>query len=72
MANDEITRHRGTVKIYYALRDYGFISRKQGKDVFFMRSAFPSEDHIVEGAVVEFEVRATPEGPRAENITRIG
>lgn len=72
MAEQGTARERGTIKVYYSLREYGFISRKKGKDIFFTRSAFQSEDQIAEGAIVEFSVLQTPKGPRAEDAVRIG
>lgn len=72
MADVGSVKERGQIKCYYVLRDYGFITRSKGKDLFFMRSAFEHEEHIVEGALVEFDIVQTPKGPKAEFIKRIG
>ena len=72
MVDAGLHKERGQIKCYYVLRDYGFITRLKGKDLFFMRSAFEHEEQIVEGAIVEFDIVLTPKGPKAESIRRIG
>lgn len=62
----------GTIKCYYPLRGYGFISRAKGKDVFFHRSAIREESTIVEGMPVCFKIEATKDGPRAIEVLRNG
>lgn len=63
---------RGTVKVYFPFKEYGFITRVKGRDIFFVRSAFADESQIVEGAEVEFTVEQTDRGSRAAKIKRIG
>jgi CspA family cold shock protein len=72
MAN-ESEFHRGTVKVYSAIKEYGFITREKGKDLFFLRSSFDDEQQISEGAVVEFSIEHDEKGrgDRASNIKRI-
>jgi len=64
-------KYQGRIKCYLNLREYGFITREKGKDVFFIRSDFLDEFHIIEGGIVEFEIEKTPKGPKAKNIKRI-
>jgi len=70
---DRIDSHRGTVKVYFAIKEYGFITREKGRDIFFLRSSFENEQQIVEGAVVEFFVENDERGrgERASNVKRI-
>lgn len=63
---------RGTIKVYFPFKEYGFITRPKGRDIFFVRSAFTDESQIVEGATVEFTVQRTDRGDRATNVKRIG
>lgn len=69
--NKPIERHRGQIKCYSPIREYGFITREKGKDVFFIRSDFANENHIAEGAIIEFDLEIAGKGPKAKNITRI-
>ena len=62
---------RGIVKCYFPLKEFGFITRSHGKDLFFMRSDFADEEQIVEGAVVEFLIQTTEKGPRASSVRRV-
>lgn len=64
-------KHRGIVKCYLTLREYGFISREKGRDVFFIRSDFECESQITEGAEVEFELENATKEPRARKIKRL-
>lgn len=64
-------RSRGRVKVYFPLKEYGFITRDHGKDVFFLRSGFVEENVIGVGAEVEFEIVADGKGLRAVQINRI-
>ena len=64
-------RENGVVKIYFSLKEYGFITRKKGKDLFFSRSSFSSEDQIVQGASVEFSTTKDSKGEKAFDIQRI-
>ena len=62
----------GTIKVYYPLKGYGFITRASGKDLFFYRDAMSNEASIIEGNSVRFTIESTPKGPRAVNVTRVG
>lgn len=70
---DENEVQRGTVKVYSTMKEYGFIRREKGRDLFFIRSSFEDEQQIAEGAIVEFSVERDVKGrgPRAANIKRI-
>jgi len=71
MSEIENFPQRGTIKIYFPLKEYGFITRKRGSDLFFLRSSFADEFQIAEGALVEFMVESTARGLRAISIRRI-
>lgn len=62
----------GTIKVYYPLKGYGFITRAAGKDVFFYRDAVVNEASLIEGSAVRFAIESTSKGPRAVNVIRVG
>lgn len=76
MMNDinAISTAVGTIKVYFPLKGYGFITREKGKDVFFFYKDVTDEAHIYEGAKVSFNVEDNVggKGPRAVNVARIG
>jgi cold shock protein len=61
----------GTVKKIVADRGFGFITAEDGKDYFFHRGELDSSldfDRLAGGERVEFEVEASPKGPRAIKV----
>jgi CspA family cold shock protein len=61
----------GTVKWFSREKGYGFITKADGQDLFFHRadiadrqSGWPSENQRV-----EFQIRQTPKGPEAFNVS---
>lgn len=62
----------GTVKAYYPIKGFGFITRAKGKDVFFHFLDVQDEADIFEGAKVRFLVVDGGKGPRAIKIERTG
>ncbi|WP_182282928.1 retron Se72 family effector protein [Comamonas testosteroni] len=64
----------GTIKCYFPLKGFGFITREKGKDVFFFFQNVADESHIIEGAKVQFKLNKneTGKGPFATEIERIG
>jgi CspA family cold shock protein len=62
----------GTVKVYFPLKGYGFITREKGKDLFFFRTAFENESAITEGNPVKFKIDYSDTRGRATDIVRIG
>ncbi|MDF3861497.1 retron Se72 family effector protein [Achromobacter denitrificans] len=64
----------GTIKVFFALKGYGFITREKGRDVFFFYKDVADEAHIYEGAKIAFNVEdnINGKGPRATNVKRIG
>ncbi len=61
----------GTVKKVVADRGFGFIAAEDGKDYFFHRGELDPSidfDRLSGGERVEFEVEASPKGPRATKV----
>jgi len=61
---------KGRVKWFNEQRGFGFIEVKDGKDIFFHRTAIQGKGLTLrEGDEVEFEVSQGPKGPEATNVT---
>ena len=61
----------GTIKKVVADRGFGFITAADEKEYFFHRGALDASldfDRLVGGEPVEFEIEASPKGPRASNV----
>ncbi len=64
-----VSRERGLVKWYNARRAYGFISRPQGEELFFHRSALPADVGALEpNLLVEYSIEHTAKGPQAADV----
>ena len=63
-------REVGKVKFFDATRNFGFISRENGPDVFIHGSAIAGTSYrrLEDGDAVEFEVEEGPKGLRAVNV----
>lgn len=62
---------RGEIRTYLPEKQYGFIKGEDGRDYSFSFSAIRDKsqiERVAEGALVEFEQKATPRGYRAERI----
>ena len=66
-------RITGTVKWFNGNKGYGFISRKDGPDVFVHYTAIMSDGYrnLAEGQMVEFTVEDGPKGLQAANVVPI-
>jgi cold shock protein len=67
----EVTVTTGTIKKVVSDRGFGFITADDGKDYFFHRNSLTSSldfDRLIGGEKVEFEIEASPKGPRATNV----
>lgn len=61
----------GTVKKVIADRGFGFIAAEDGKEYFFHRNGLQGSldfDRLIGGERVNFEVEASPKGPRATDV----
>jgi len=61
----------GTIKKVVADRGFGFIVADDTKEYFFHRSGVETSldfDRLVGGERVEFEIEASPKGPRAARV----
>jgi CspA family cold shock protein len=67
----EVTVTTGTIKKVVADRGFGFISAEDSKEYFFHRGGLDSSldfDRLNGGEKVEFEIEASPKGPRATHV----
>ena len=64
---------KGTVKWFNGAKGYGFISRKDGEDVFVHFKAIVGDGYknLNEGDSVEFEIEHGPKGLQATNVSKI-
>ncbi len=63
---------KGTIKKVVSDRGFGFISAEDGKEYFFHRGGLVAPldfDRLTGGEAVEFEVEASPKGPRAVQVS---
>ncbi|MGX9937796.1 cold shock domain-containing protein [Advenella kashmirensis] len=60
----------GTIKCYFPLKGFGFITRQAGKDLFFHFRDVQGEEWALEGVKVRFRVERTAKGLQAVNISR--
>ena len=59
----------GTIKKLVLERGFGFIAAEDGKEFFFHRSGTTGDfDTLQGGEKVEFEIEASPKGPRARSV----
>jgi cold shock protein len=67
----EVLMTTGTIKKLVADRGFGFITAEDAKEYFFHRGALDGSlefDRLVGGERVEFEIEASPKGPRASRV----
>jgi CspA family cold shock protein len=61
----------GTINRVVADRGFGFIEAEDDKEYFFHRSSLDATldfDQLKGGEKVEFEIEASPKGPRAAQV----
>ena len=61
----------GNVKKVISDRGFGFITADDGKEYFFLRNSLQASldfDRLSGGEKVDFEIEASPKGPRATNV----
>jgi len=67
----EVTVATGTIKKVVSDRGFGFIAAEDGKEYFFHRNGLTASldfDRLTGGEKVQFDVEASPKGPRATNV----
>jgi CspA family cold shock protein len=67
----EVLMTTGTIKKVVSDRGFGFIAAEDEKEYFFHRGGLDSSidfDRLVGGERVEFEIEASPKGPRAVQV----
>ncbi len=70
-SKQEVNVTTGTIKKVVADRGFGFITAEDEKEYFFHRGGLDSSldfDRLIGGERVEFDVEASPKGPRAANV----
>jgi CspA family cold shock protein len=61
----------GTIKKVVSDRGFGFIAAEDAKEYFFHRDGLDASlnfDRLIGGEKVEFDVEASPKGPRATKV----
>jgi CspA family cold shock protein len=67
----EVIMATGTIKKVISDRGFGFIAAEDAKEYFFHRDGLDSSlnfDRLIGGERVEFDVEASPKGPRATKV----
>lgn len=72
MATSHNDYHYGTIKVYFPLKGFGFITREKGKDLFFYHTSIENESSIIEGIPVKFKIDSSNVKLRAIEILRNG
>lgn len=64
---------KGTVKWFNAEKGFGFITDEFGNDIFVHFSEIKMDGYktLEEGEKVQFEIKETPKGNLAQNVTVI-
>ena len=68
----EVNVTTGTIKKVVADRGFGFIVADDAKEYFFHRDGLDSSlnfDRLLGGEKVNFEIEASPKGPRASKVS---
>ena len=61
----------GTIKKVVADRGFGFITAEDAREYFFHRGSLDTSidfDRLTGGEKVQFEIEASPKGPRATQV----
>lgn len=64
---------KGTVKWFNAEKGFGFITAENNEDIFVHFSEIKMEGYkaLEEGELVQFDLKETPKGNLAQNVTVI-
>lgn len=75
MSNKFDEKLTGTIKVYYPLKGYGFITREKGRDIFFHYTEITSKGGdgvLMEGDKVSFFLICDAGKTKAIKVNRIG
>ena len=71
---ERIGMDQGIVKFFNATKGFGFVTTKEGEDIFFHKSNVKNTGFrqvLLQGDSVQFEIKVEQKGKRAYNICRI-
>jgi CspA family cold shock protein len=61
-------RERGLVKFFNGRKRFGFITRRNGPEIYVHGSALEGASRLAEGDLVEFSLAQTERGPAADTV----
>jgi CspA family cold shock protein len=62
---------KGIIKLYNLRKGYGFITGEDGKEIYFHRTAIPTNITLDEGDEIQFKVKSSEQGPEAKNLKKL-
>jgi CspA family cold shock protein len=66
------TRERGLVKWFNPRKNYGFIIRRNGAELYVHGAVLSEATPLAPDDLVEFQIGANERGPAAQAVTRLG
>jgi CspA family cold shock protein len=63
-----MTKIKGTVKVFFDFKNYGFITAEDSKEYFVHESSVADKKILNKDDKVEFEVEESPKGLKAVNV----
>jgi len=61
---------KGTVKFYNKVKEFGFITAEDGKEIFVHKTGLKEGVTLDEGDAVTFDVEEGDKGPKAVNVSK--
>jgi CspA family cold shock protein len=74
VSDERIGMDQGTVKFFNATKGFGFVTTKEGEDIFFHKSNVKNtgfREVLLQGDSVQFDIKVEQKGKRAYNISRM-